>query len=204
MSNNDKYHVIKNVLNKDYCALLTDYVLLKSKTKNIKRNDYLKNVHREYGDPLMETLLQKLTPEIELVTGKSLWPTLSFYYLYKNGNQLLKHTDRSSCEYVAGLCIGADHEFKKNGKTWPLILDVDNKETEIHLDYGDLLVYKGIETIHWRNKFDGSWFISAIFGYVDQNGPYNFQKFDQRKSLGLPHVGMFRWSYGVLKNKLFK
>lgn len=199
----NKYHIIPNAINQECCQLLTDYILLKSKRKKIKRNDYLKNVHREYSDPLMETLLQKFTPQVEQITGKELFPTLSFYYLYKNGNQLLKHTDRSSCEYVAGLCIGADDDFKKQHKTWPLILEIDNKPVEMNLNYGDLLIYKGMETIHWREPFSGKWFISAIFGYVDKNGPFKFQKYDQRKSLGLKHVGMFNWSLGVLKNKLF-
>ena len=194
------YIVIKHVLTKEVCALLANYAHFKASVRPNIKKDVLKNVHREYGDCMMEMLLEKLKPLIEKITGLELWPTLSFYYTYQNGNQLPKHKDRSSCEIVAGLCIGADEEFnKKNGK-WPLILTIDGKAEAIDLDYGDLVIFKGSETEHWREMFTGTWFVSAIFAYVDKNGPFAFQKFDQRRSLGRPHVGMFNWTYGCMKN----
>ena len=112
------------------------------------------------------------------------------------------HKDRSSCQIVAGLCIGADEEYKKNHHNWPLIINDNGTPTPIALDYGDIVVFKGHETEHWREPFTGSWFLSAIFAYVEKEGPYSFQKYDQRKRLGNPHVGMFHWIYGCLKNKI--
>lgn len=200
----DKKHyiIIKNVLSQDVCELLASYANLKAISKPTIRKDALKNTHREYGDFMMETLLKKLQPIVEQAMGLELWPTLSFYYTYKNGNQLEKHKDRSSCEIVAGLCISSDDEFKNSTKTWPLILTIDNKPEPINLNDGDMVIFKGHEIEHWREAFTGAWFVSAIFGYVDKHGPYAFQKFDQRKALGKPHVGMFNWSFGCLKNKL--
>lgn len=196
--------VIKDVLSKEVCELLANYANFKADVKPNIRKDGLKNIHREYGDALMEVLLTKLTPLIEEATGLELWPTLSFYYTYKNGTQLKKHKDRSSCQIVAGLCIGADDEFKKMKGSWPLILNLNGKAEAVALDYGDLVIFKGYETEHWRDIFTGTWFVSAIFAYVDKQGPFAFQKFDQRSSLGKPHVGMFHWSYGCIKNKLLR
>lgn len=196
------YIVIQHALSKEVCALLSDYANFKAAVKPNIRKDGLKNVHREYGDPMMEMLLDKLTPLMEEATGLALWPTLSFYYTYAHGNELTAHKDRSSCQIVAGLCIGADQEFKDKHGTWPLVLNVDGKAESVALDYGDILIFRGNETEHWRDVFKGKWFISAIFGYVDKNGPFAFQKFDQRQSLGRPHVGMFHWLYGSLKNQL--
>lgn len=198
----DGYIIIKNAVSREMCEILTQYIRLKANNKTTKRKDYLKNVHREYGDPLMETLLNNLTGTIEKACGLELWPTLSFCYLYQFGNKLEKHTDRSSCEIVAGLAIGADEDFIKNKKSWPLILNNNGTIEPIHLDFGDLVIFKGFTTEHWRESFTGNWFISSIFAYVDKNGPLSFQKFDQRESLGKKHVGMFRWTYTVLKNKL--
>ena len=197
------YIVIKNAVSKDVCAFLSDYVNFKANfAPNIKKNDALKEVHREYADPVMETLLETLTPKIEQATSLALWPTLSFCYKYQHGNQLAPHKDRSSCQIVAGLCIGADEEYKKNHHNWPLIINDNGTPTPIALDYGDIVVFKGHETEHWREPFTGSWFLSAIFAYVEKEGPYSFQKYDQRKRLGNPHVGMFHWTYGCLKNKI--
>lgn len=192
---------VPSVLDSNTCDLLTNYIRLKAITKRKVRNgnDPLSGVHREYGDPMMETLLSRFTPVVEQATGLQLWPTLSFCYHYTNGNILTPHTDRSSCEIVAGLCLGADQEFRDNNKSWPLqIAGVEN----IELDYGDMLIFRGHKMQHWRDRFNGQWFVSAILGYVDQNGPYAFQKFDQRAHLGAKHVGMTTWYLGVLKDKL--
>lgn len=197
------YLILKNRFTKEVCALLAEYVRFKAGLKLKSRKDFLAGVHREYGDLLMETILEQLTPQIEAATELSLWPTLSFCYLYKKGDKLLPHKDRSSCEIVVGLCVGSDQETG-----WPLMIDHKGIATAISLNFGDLVVFKGYETEHWREEFTGEWFVSAIFSYVDKHGPLNFQKYDQRKRLGLPHVGMFRWCYGcikqTLKNKLCK
>lgn len=200
--NEQGFAIIRNAISNDTCELLTDYVNFKAQCKpHVRKGDVVSGVHREYGDPLMEMFLDKLTPMIEAVTHLQLWPTLSFYYAYKNGDRLNRHKDRNSCQIVAGLCIGADENFKKNNQQWPLIIEKTGKAIPIALNYGDILVFKGHETEHWREAFTGAWFVSAIFGYVDKNGPLSFQKYDQRKRLGLPHIGMLRWYYGVIKNK---
>lgn len=199
----NNYIVIKNVISKDVCELLSDYANFKASLKPIiRKNDPLAGAHREYGDLVMETLLAKLTPTVEEATGMALWPTLSFYYTYKNGNQLTPHKDRSSCQIVAGLCIGADSDFKNNNESWPLIISNKGKPEPVLLDYGDMVIFRGHETEHWREPFKGAWFVSAIFAYVDKNGPFSFQKYDQRKMLGKPHVGMFHWLFGSIKHSI--
>jgi hypothetical protein len=204
----DKNHpiVLPKAVSKELCQLLYEYAELKARLKPAKKKkgDPLTGIHRGYNDHLMETLLQRLTPEIEKATGLSLWPTLSFYYTYQHGNQLQPHVDRSSCEIVAGLCIGADAAFKEENKSWPLILEVNGTAKIMDLEEGDLLIFKGHETKHWRETFTGKTFVSAIFAYVDKNGPFAFQKYDQRAALGKPHVGMFLWYYGCIKNKIMR
>lgn len=199
--NMKNYTIVKQVLSKEIVDLVTDYALLKSQIKpHARKNDLLANVHREYGDPLMELLLERLKPTVEKATGLALWPTLSFYYTYAHLNQLAKHKDRASCEIVAGVYLGADPAFIKQHGSWPLIIEHEGQGEEVHLEAGDLVIFKGHETTHWREPFKGQWFVSAIFAYVDKNGPYAFLKYDQRKQLGKKHIGMFHWSFGFLKN----
>ena len=81
------------------------------------------------------------------------------------------------------------------------MLTLQGKTEAVALEIGDVLIFKGHETEHWREVFSGNWFSSAIFGYVDKNGPFAFQKYDQRAALGKPHVGMFRWSLQCLIQK---
>lgn len=200
------YFILKAVVSAETCDLLSEYALFRAKIKpNIKFNiDPLDHVHREYGDPVFDLLLEKLTPRIEHSLGCAVWSSLSFYYVYTAGNALQPHKDRGSCEWVAGLCIGADPEFKTTHNTWPLILKIGDKSEAIALEYGDILLFKGHDIEHWRNAFAGQWFVSAIFGFVEQNGPYAFLKYDQRQALGKPHIGMIRWALGCLKYKLLR
>jgi hypothetical protein len=200
------YSVIRHALPSNMCELITEYVRLKAqiKPRRSRSTAVLNQVHREYGDPLMETLLSQLTPVVEQALERALWPTLSFCYLYAHGNQLLKHTDRSSCQWVAGLCLGADAEFTAQGSSWPLQLTINGQTEIVNLAYGDLIIFAGHTTEHWREAFSGHWFVSAIFGFVEQDGPFAFQKFDQRSALGQPHVGMFRWALGSLFARTFR
>lgn len=197
---NDFVHV-PAVISPELCELLANYVHLKANAKpNIRRGgDSLANVHREYADPMLEVLLTHYQPIIEAATGLDLWPTLSFSYHYVHGNQLLPHRDRASCEIVAGLCLGADPLYKQTQTDWPLLI---KDKPKITLNYGDILIFRGQQLEHWREVFTGEWFVSAILAYVDKQGKFAYQKFDQRKNLGAQHVGMFKWSWGVLKNRL--
>lgn len=196
--------IVRQAVSADTLALLSDYTRLKAKVapKRHKHADPLQFVHREYGDALMETLLEKLTPLVEQVTGLSLWPTLSFYYVYQQGNELKQHKDRSSCQIVAGLCIDADENFKMKKGQWPLMFELNGSSEAVHLNYGDMVIFKGHDMLHWRTPYTGEWFVSAIFGYVDKKGPFAFQKYDQRQMLGKPHVGMFYWLGGCMKQKI--
>ncbi len=92
------YTKVESALSAELCDLLAKYVCLKAQANP-------KIINREYGDLMMETLLAHLQVQVETATGLSLWPTLSFCYMYKNGNALKPHKDRASCEIVAGLSL---------------------------------------------------------------------------------------------------
>ncbi len=202
---NNTFVKAPGLVSKESCDLLAKYICLKKDLKpNIWRGkDPLADIHRQYGDPLMEVLLNDLTPQVEAATGLSLWPTLSFCYGYQKGNELVPHKDRESCEVVVSLKIGSDEKFQKDFKDWPLYFKHKGQNQKIELEAGDALIMKGHETEHWREPYEGEWFVSAIFAYVDKNGKHAYQKYDQRKKLGKPHVGIFRW-YGRMLWEKFK
>lgn len=200
------YYIIPQAVSPDICQLLAEYVRLKAANKPcVRKHDALSGTHRTYGDPLMETLLARLLPVVEKTVQKSLWPTLSFCYLYQQGHQLTPHTDRSSCEWVASLCIGFAKTAEEGAGQWPLIVQSWHGEAQpVTLEVGDLVVFRGVDTLHWREPYQGLWYVSAIFAYVEKEGPYAYHKFDQRKRLGMPHIGMLRWSLGIFKASIKK
>ncbi len=61
-----------------------------------------------YADPRMELLLARFTPIVEAEAGVTVYPTYSYFRVYKKGHRLKKHKDRPSCEIGLSLSLGYD------------------------------------------------------------------------------------------------
>jgi len=133
-----------------------------------------------YADPLIEVLLAGCTQEIESQTGLELIPTYSFSRVYQEGEELLPHIDRPSCEISVTVNVAC------TGKPWPIYTEYAGKMVEHLLEPGDAIIYKGCEVVHRRSPLPkGQLNVQFMLHYVDKNGPYSGYKFDLRNSLGL-------------------
>jgi len=130
------------------------------------------------GDVFIDGLLVDLLPFAEEVTGLKLFPTYSYFRVYKHGDILVKHTDRPSCEITLTLCLGY-----QAARPWPLMLESPNGVLSIELEPGDGLFYRGTEYTHWREPMDGELAAQAFLHYVDRDGPYAEWKYDKRKAI---------------------
>jgi len=166
-------------------------------------DEQVPNTYCHYANIAMETLLLKCQPLIEKTTGLKLNPSYTYTRSYKNGDVLKRHKDRFSCEISATMNLGGDD--------WPLYLNPDPKRgylhgelrgqkgiqdytksldrgIKIHLKPGDMLVYKGRDLEHWREKFKGTECIQGFMHYNNRKTPGTKQNlFDGRVHLGLPH-----------------
>ena len=133
------------------------------------------NTYSVYGDHVGDTLLMKLLPMMQKFTELTLSPCYSYARLYKKGDVLEKHTDRASCEISTTLHLGGD--------PWDIYL----KGEAIHLKVGDMLIYKGAEIEHWREKFEGEICAQVFLHYNNSDGPFGKRNlYDRRPTLGLP------------------
>ena len=114
----------------------------------------------KYGGLLTDTLMLVLKPIIERETNLKLIPTYSFFRLYRKGDSLPKHNDRPSCEISVSLCVGWEGE-----KQWPLFLEGN----PILLEVGDLAIYRGVETEHWRDPLEGEIQAQIFLHYNDRD-----------------------------------
>ncbi len=130
-----------------------------------------------YGDGAVDGLMLELAPEIEKHTGLKLFPTYSYARIYKHGDALPPHRDRSACEISLSLNLGQVPDE-------PWALYVGEEGFAAHLKPGDALIYRGCDQTHWREPYDGQRVVQAFMHYVDQNGPFAGEKFDSRPSLG--------------------
>ena len=153
-----------------------------------------------YADTFMETLLEMATPRIESIVSLKLYPTYSYFRVYKQGDELPSHIDRPSCEISVTICLGYDMGDLGSEYRWPIYVDnrtdyrndsdtayqpatpADGKA--VLLNRGDCMLYRGCEVRHWRHPFEGLIQSQLFIHYVDQNGPYAKYRFDTRPMLG--------------------
>jgi len=205
-----KYKVIKSAISQELADFVYNYFFMKRRVSRFLfdnsylspyRDDYgtwadkqIPETYSHYADIAMETLLVKLLPLMKKETELDLCPTYSYARLYKKGDELKRHKDRSSCEISTTLNLGGD--------SWPIFLEPNlnvgvpgengctsesnNPGIKIDLEQGDMLIYSGCIFEHWREPFTGQDCGQVFLHYnnVDTQGKQNIC--DGRPFLGLP------------------
>ena len=187
----NKHLIIKQVISKELSEFLYNYLTIKKQvartcfdSRHISQFETIFGVWNDpqvpetyscYADFATETLMLKCQPQIEKLTGLKLYPAYSYARMYKKGDELKKHKDRFSCEISTTINLGGD--------TWPIYLEGKS----INLNPGDLLIYKGCELTHWREKFKGNE-CAQVFLHYNNSKTKGAKKnmFDTRPHLGLP------------------
>jgi hypothetical protein len=178
----DRYVVLPSLLKQPLLGQFYRYVYKSVELHRLRGgDDQVAGTPCAYGDFIMDGLLSSSQPEIELATGLSLFPTYSYFRVYNPGDELPRHSDRSSCEISATVCLG----FK--GKPWPIWIEGPQGIASVTLGEGDALLYRGIECPHWRERFEGENLAQVFLHYVDQAGPHVEWKFDKRRSTAELH-----------------
>ena len=199
----NKYTVIRQAISKDLATFLYNYFLMKKQVYDTSlkeryispyetllgyyedTNEQIPNTYCSYSDIAMETLMLKCQTIMEKTTALKLQPSYTYARIYKKGDVLTRHKDRFSCEISTTMNLGGDH--------WNIYIEPSGKEgmkgIKIQLNPGDMLVYRGCELEHWRNKFKGKECCQVFLHYNDKktkNSKLNL--FDKR-----PHLGLSAW-----------
>lgn len=175
-----KYVMLKSLLGPNSVSLLYNYAVELANKGNWKGDIQVPNTPGFYADPCMENLLLQLLPMIEEVSSLKLFPTYSYFRVYKRGDVLTKHSDRPACEISVSLTLGYDADA-----AWPLWIEGPSGTCAAELERGDALVYRGCECAHWRNTFPGEHHAQVFLHYVDQSGGNRVWKYDKRPILRL-------------------
>lgn len=205
--NEKKFTIIRNFISKERAKFLYNYTITVCRSTAHKIDNYPQFYNKDwdgnfqdsqcpdtfsrYGDPVMDTLLLESMSKMELYTGINLYPTYSYWRLYQKGNILKRHRDRKSCDVSATLCLGYDTTNLINQLyNWSIFVEdiCDNKnEIEIQLNPGDVVIYRGCDIDHWRNKYEGLNHSQVFLHYNDVKNGYD-NVFDTRKILGTPKL----------------
>ena len=197
----NNYVVIRKAITKDLAAFLANYFFIKKQVYNTcssaryispferflgyyeSEKDQIPGAYASYGDIAMETLMLKCQSIMEKTTKLKLYPAYTYARIYEKGHELKRHKDRFSCEISTTMNLGGDN--------WPIYLEPSGlnskKGVKINLKQGDMLVYKGCELEHWREKFKGDECIQVFLHYNNSRTPGSKKNmFDERPHLGLP------------------
>ena len=197
----NKYCIIKNAVSKEIATLLYNYFLVRKKTYDTMKEyryispfergfgyyetqeEQIPNTFATYGDVLFDVLMLKIQPIMERSTKLKLQPAYTYARIYKKGDVLKRHKDRFSCEISTTMNLGGDK--------WDIYIEPSGNEgmkgVKVSLNTGDMLVYRGCELEHWRNKFKGKECCQVFLHYNNKNTPGSeFNLFDKRPHLGLP------------------
>tara|TARA_R100001015_G_C4632156_1_gene195357 strand:+ start:2136 stop:2735 length:600 start_codon:yes stop_codon:yes gene_type:complete len=187
------YKVLKGIINKQVCDIAVRYCeLTKTKAKYLLDNNLIpfdsttygifgdgqipkKDVFAYYGSDFFDSLLVFLKKDMERETNKKLKCMYSYFRIYTKGSVLSSHKDRKACEFSTTLNLGGD--------PWPIYFLIDDKEVEITLKPGDMIIYKGADLKHWRNKFKGKKCYQVFLHYTDVKSKTSLN--DGRAVLGI-------------------
>ena len=195
------YKIIKQAISEELAEFVYEYFLNKRTVARhlfdtryispyteywgVWNDEQIPETYSHYADVAMETLLVKLKPLMEKESGLKLNETYSYARIYKKGDVLKRHKDRYSCEVSTTLNIGGDE--------WPIYLEPSGEEekegTKVILNQGDMLVYKGCDVEHWREKFEGENCGQVFLHYNDASD----EKAEQNKYDGRPFLGLPAW-----------
>ena len=176
----DRYAVIRGLVVEPMRSFLWRYVLEREAAGTMAADPDWPGTPVQYGDIVMEHLLERFRPVVEEASGRPLFPTYSYLRLYKTGNLLKPHRDRPACEISLSLSIG-----QEPASAWPLWLRGPSGPAAVELQPGDAVLYRGIETEHWRDPYPGVRLAQVFLHYVDQEGPYAEWQYDKRGSLAM-------------------
>ncbi len=184
----NKYIVVKNALTPREANICARAIMFDEIQRPNSTDDRIAPLTKtRYASPVTEALIENLQPLVEQKTGLSLIPTYSYCRIYKPGDYLLKHKDRVACEI--SLTINLGYEYITDDPNYRWNIWVDNKE--FITEPGDMLIYRGIDLEHWRDKFvakDGSWQVQAFLHWINKDGLFSSSidklAFDGRPGLG--------------------
>lgn len=160
-------------------------------TKHIEwceKNDVQICTHQALGNATQVTNPPAFYPLVDLIheylqkqLNYKLLLTYWFSSIYHRNSWLLPHVDFIPCNINVTLNVDQDNEFP-----WPIhIWDwSDNTMKKIETDIGDMVIYSGDESIHFRNQYYGQKYHQVFFHFVIEDS-FNHKHPDTKMRINL-------------------
>ena len=174
----DGFAIVRGLLPSNELKEVYEYTLMNK--PNGKFDDIqAPNSPAFYNDKNMVKVQELLLSKIENLTNLELFKTYCYYRTYKKGDILRMHKDRPACE------ISVTINLWYSGGNWALwIMNYYEEPSEVFLESGDAVIYRGMDLHHWRGLNRTADDFSQVFlHYVDKNGPNAWAEDDKQKEV---------------------
>lgn len=174
--------VVENFIESDFVEFIQDYFSIKINSNQFDEDyNHFKNGYSFYGDLLIETILNNSCESISKIIDVKLVPTFSNTNMFMK-DDIYHQIENDSCEISAILFLGSSTNKKIDSQTK---LEIKNKEN-VTLSAGDLLIYNRKKIKFIEKIISNDWFLQSTFNFVDSEGQYKDNIYDNRPYLGFP------------------
>jgi Rps23 Pro-64 3,4-dihydroxylase Tpa1-like proline 4-hydroxylase len=178
----NNYIVLPNFISKERSSNLSFEFLTHCKENDLCGDEQAPNSFSKYNYVSFLELLCEKTPEISSAIGETVLPTYTYARVYKNGSELLRHTDRDACEISVTLHLHGD-------STWPIWIETPSGEQRsVDLNPGDAMIYLGRTAPHWRESYSGEYYTQVFLHYVKSRGDCSYAYFDKVNEQNKPNT----------------
>ena len=113
-----------------------------------ENNPYAPGAMCCYKPPIGETLMREMTPQIEAVVGKKLYPVSTFVRVHDHGTWLGAHFDRRGLEWTLSIPVEID-------EPWPIDVFEDWEWHSRLARIGEGVLINGTNVAHKRDPYPG-------------------------------------------------
>src|SRR6476646_4165400 len=113
-----KYAVLKDCVADPQLSLLYRYACKRAIGQEADDDGQVHGTFSAMSDVFMNGLLLEILPAAERIARAKLFPTCSYFRVYKRGDKLSRHTDRDACEISLSICLGY-----QTPQPWPIWIE---------------------------------------------------------------------------------
>ena len=103
-----------------------------------------------HNDPALRFYQSQLAGLFRRITAEPIKASYTFTAHYEEGAVLTRHVDRPQCAWNLSMPLDAQPETDA-ANAWPIYLETHSGTHEVRLGLGDGLLYRGIDSPHWRH-----------------------------------------------------
>jgi Rps23 Pro-64 3,4-dihydroxylase Tpa1-like proline 4-hydroxylase len=170
----NNYIVIPNFISKSKAKILCEEYKNYCKLNNISGDEQVIDSQSSYNYISFLELLCEKTQEVSSILEETVLPTYTYARVYRNKNELKRHTDRDACEISLTLHLHGDQPWKI------YIKNPEGEEKSVILHPGDAMLYLGKTAEHWRNEYVGDEYTQVFLHYVRSRGECSYAYFDNK------------------------